>query len=113
MKLLKLVIALLTGIALVGFTTNTFAKEEGKEITITGMAMCAKCAMHQGDKCETVVQVTKDDKTTMTYYLTGKEAKAFHEKICKTEGEKVTVTGHVMEKDGKMMLHATKIEEMK
>ena len=112
MKLLKLIIALLTGIALVGFTTNAFAKEEGKEITVTGMAMCAKCALHQADKCETVVQVKKDDKT-MTYYLTGKEAKAFHEKICKSEGEKVTVTGHMTEKDGKMMLHATKIEEMK
>ena len=112
MKLLKLVIALLTGIALVGFTTNALAKEEGKEITVTGMAMCAKCAMHEGDKCETVVQVTKDDKK-VTYYLTGKEAKTFHEKICKSDGEKVTVTGHVMEKDGKMMLHATKIEEVK
>ena len=112
MKILRLIIALLTGIALVGFTTNAFAKEDGKEVTITGMAMCAKCALHQGDKCETVVQTTMDGKTT-TYYLTGKEAKEFHEKICKSDGEKVTVTGHLTEKDGKMMLHATKIEEVK
>ena len=112
MKILRLIIALLTGIALVSFTTNAFAKEDGKEVTITGMAMCAKCALHQGDKCETVVQTTMDGKTT-TYYLTGKEAKEFHEKICKSDGEKVTVTGHLTEKDGKKMLHATKIEEMK
>jgi hypothetical protein len=114
MKNLKLIIVLLTGMALAGFATNSLAKDDaGKEMTITGMAMCAKCALHQADKCETVVQVTTDGKT-VTYYLTGKEAKAFHEKICKSDGEKVTVTGKVTTgKDGKEMMHATKIEEVK
>jgi type 1 fimbria pilin len=113
MKKLHLIIALLAGLALTSLTTPAFAGEKNKEVTITGTALCAKCALHQGDKCQTVVKTTVDGKE-VTYHLTGKEAKAFHEKICtKTEGEKVTVTGTVTEKGGKEMLKATKIEEVK
>jgi hypothetical protein len=113
MKTLRLIITLVTGLALAGLATNALAKDDGKEVTLTGMAMCAKCALHQADKCETVLQVTTDGKT-VTYHLTGKEAKDFHKNICeKPEGEKVTVTGTVTGKDGKEMLHATKIEMAK
>lgn len=113
MKKLKLVLALLTGLAVIGFTTPANAAEKAKETTVTGTALCAKCALHQGDKCETVVKATVDGKEVM-YHLTGKEAKMFHQNICtKTEGEKVTVTGTVTEKDGKEMLKASKIEEVK
>ena len=101
----------LAGVALAGFTTTAFAAD--KETTVTGTALCPKCALHQGDKCATVVKATVDGKE-ITYLLTGKEAKAFHEKICsKAEGEKVTVTGTVTGKGGKEILKATKIEEVK
>ncbi len=112
MNKLKLTIALLAGIALAGLTTTAFAADS-KEVTVTGTALCAKCALHTADKCETVVKATVDGKEVI-YHLTGKEAKTFHQNICsKAEGEKVTVTGKVTEKDGKEMLHATKIEEVK
>ena len=110
MKNLKLTIALLAGLALTSLTTTAFAGD--KEVTITGDACCAKCALHQADKCQTVVKATVDGKEVM-YYLTGKEAKTFHEKICGGTTQKVTVTGTVTEKDGKEMLKATKIEEVK
>jgi quinolinate synthase len=111
MKKIKYTMAVLAGLALAGLTTNAFAAD--KDVTITGTALCAKCALHQSDKCQTVVQATHDGKT-VTYYLTGKEAKAFHKNICQSmSGEKVTVTGTVTEKDGKEMLKATKIEEVK
>ena len=29
-----------------------------KEVTITGNAVCAKCALHETDKCQTVIQAT-------------------------------------------------------
>lgn len=113
MKKLKLTAALLAGLALAGFTTTASAADQSKETTITGTALCAKCALHMSDKCQTVVQTTENGKT-VTYYLTGKEAKAFHKNICQnTAGEKVTVTGTLKEKDGKEMLAATKIEEVK
>ena len=101
MNKLKLTIALLAGIAVTSLTTTAFAAD--KEVTVTGDASCAKCALHQADKCQTVVKAT----------VTGKEAKAFHGKICSGSTEKVTVTGTVSEKDGKQTLNATKIEEVK
>jgi len=113
MKKLKLTIALLAGIALAGLTTTAFAADKAKETTITGTALCAKCALHTADKCQTVLKATVDGKEVI-YTLTGKAAKAFHKDICaKADGEKVTVTGTVKEKDGKQTIAATKIEEVK
>ncbi|MEI6077961.1 MAG: DUF6370 family protein [Verrucomicrobiota bacterium] len=111
MKKLKIALALIAGIALTSMNTTAFAAE-GKETTITGEASCAKCALHTSEKCQTVVKATVDGKE-VSFYLTGKEAKAFHEKICSGTSEKVTVTGTVKEKGGKQMLAATKIEEVK
>ena len=110
MNKLKLTLALLAGLAVASLTTTAFAAD--KEVTVTGDASCAKCALHQADKCQTVVKATVAGKE-VSYNLTGKEAKAFHGKICSGSTEKVTVTGTVSEKDGKQMLNATKIEEVK
>lgn len=112
MNKLKLALALLAGLAALILTTNLHAADASKQVTVTGQACCAKCALHLSDKCQTVVKATVDGKE-VTYYLTGKEAKAFHEKICTGPGEQVTVTGSVTEKDGKQMLKASKIEETK
>ena len=109
MNKLKLTIALLAGIAVTSLTPAAFAAD--KEVTITGDASCAKCALHQADKCQTVVKATVDGKE-VSYYLTGKEAKAFHGKICGGSAQKITVTGTVNEKEGKQMLAASKIEEV-
>ena len=111
MKKLTLTVALLAGLALSALTSSAFAAD-AKEVTITGDASCAKCALHTSDKCQTVVKATVDGKE-VSYYLTGKEAKAFHSKVCGGSSEKVTVTGTVKEKDGKQTLVATKIEEVK
>lgn len=112
MKKTTMLIALLAGLALTGLTTTANAAES-KNVTVTGTALCAKCSLHQGDKCHTVVQATENGKT-VTYWLTGQEAKEFHHNICmKEKGETVTVTGKVTEKDGKEMLHATKIAAAK
>jgi len=111
MKNLKLTLALLAGLAVASVSTTAFAADS-KEVTVTGNACCAKCALHTADKCQSVLQATVDGKA-VTYELTGKEAKAFHEKICTGPGVKVCVTGTVSEKDGKETLKAAKIEEVK
>jgi hypothetical protein len=87
----------------------TTAVAASKEVTITGEGMCAKCALHETDKCQTVIQ-TQEDGKTVTYYLAqNKVSKEFHENVCK-ESHKVTATGTVKEKDGKKVLTASKIE---
>ena len=84
-----------------------------KEVTITGNAVCAKCLLHEGDKCQTVIQAQVDGKA-VNYYLTQNDvSKAFHKNICSGPGEQVTATGTVKEKGGKEMLTASKIEPVK
>src|SRR5436190_20012947 len=99
--------------ALAGMLMTTLASPvfaaDSKEVTVTGEGKCAKCAMHEGDKCQSVIQ-TQENGKTVTYYLAkNKESDAFHESICKEE-HKVTATGKVKESDGKKILTASKIE---
>jgi hypothetical protein len=98
-------------VALVGLLAiPAFAAD--KEVTITGEGMCAKCALHETDKCQTAIQ-TKENGKKVTYYLAqNSTSKDFHENVCK-KPEKVTATGTVEEKDGKKILTVSKIEEAK
>ncbi|HAV61647.1 MAG TPA: hypothetical protein DCY13_04690 [Verrucomicrobiales bacterium] len=86
----------------------------GAERTIVGKAVCAKCTLGEGDKCQVVVQTNRKDKegkpTKVSFYLAESDAaKAFGE-VC--QGEKlVTVVGKVKKEGEKMVVTATKIEE--
>ena len=106
---------LLTGIAglvLLTFTTPAFAADEGKEMTIKGEAKCAKCALKESSKCQTVIQAEEDGKTVTYYLADNKAAKDFHETVCQ-EAKKVTATGTVKTVDGKKELTVAKIEVAK
>jgi len=107
MKKTTLLIAL---IGLLGalLTVPAFAADK-KEVTLTGEGKCAKCALHEADKCENTVQVQEDGKTVTYYLAQNKISKEFHDNICK-ESKKITVTGTVKEKDGKKTLTPSKIE---
>ena len=109
MKKLKLLIALLAGLAMVGAT----AARAADEVTITGNMVCGKCTLHETAICQNVVQVTADGKTVNYYLKENDISKAEHGAICKGGSEKVTVTGQVKEKDGKKLMTATKIEVVK
>jgi len=111
MKKLTLFAVGVTALFLVAMTSTTLAaaSDKGKEVTITGEAKCAKCALKVADKCQTVVQVEKKGKT-VNYYLADNEvAKGFHESVC-SGSKKVTVTGTVKRVNGKRELAATKID---
>ena len=108
MKKASLLLVSLTGMLLLAFTTPSFAKE--KVVTLTGEAKCAKCTLHQSDKCQTVIQTESKKGKTVTYYLTDNDtAKNFHEKVCHGP-QKVTVTGKVNRVDGKRELAASDIK---
>ena len=111
MKKLKWLIALVAGIAFAGATTSALAADE---TTITGTMVCGKCTLHETKECQNVVQVTKDGKTVNYYLKMNDVSKAAHDAVCPGgSSEKVTVTGTVKEKDGKMMMTPTKIEPVK
>jgi hypothetical protein len=77
--------------------------------TITGEAVCGKCALGETKACTNTV-TTEEGGKKVTYFLTKNQYfGAAHSKlgICKAQegsGPKVKVTGEVAEKDGKMWL---------
>ena len=105
MKKLSSIIALAGLLAIPAFAAD-------KEVTITGDAKCAKCALHETKECQNVIQ-TQEGGKTVTYYLADNStSKDFHENVCKTT-EKVTATGKVSEENGKKILTVSKIEAAK
>ena len=113
MKKSIMFLAIAAGLLLAVSTSRLLAVEAAsKEVTITGKALCTKCALHESSECQTAIQTEKDGKT-VTYYLTPNDtATAFHKNICTTP-EQVTATGTVSKKDGKKMLTVSKIEPVK
>ena len=114
MKKSILFLTVAAGLLMAVTTSRLLAADAAsKEVTITGNAVCAKCALHESDKCQTVIQ-TQEAGKTVNYYLTDNDvSKAFHKNICGNAGEKVTATGTITEKDSKKMLTASKIEPVK
>jgi len=113
MKRTSLTLTLATGLLLAFSAARLLASDASTETTLTGTMVCAKCKLHEADKCQNVLQVDKDGKTVNYYLSQNKVSKDFHSNICQNDGEKVTVTGAVKEKGGKEMMSASKIEAAK
>src|ERR1700733_6115744 len=110
-KITAPILAGIAGLFLLAFTAPAFADDSVQ--TINGDAKCAKCMLHETDHCQTVIQAAAKDGKNVTYWLVANDvSKSFHKDVC-SEAKKVTATGTVAEKDGKMMLTATKIEVAK
>jgi Family of unknown function (DUF6370) len=113
MKRTSLTLTLATALLLTFGAAGLLASDASTETTLTGMMVCGKCKLHITPTCQDVLQVDKDGKT-VNYFLTeNKVATDFHPNICQNDGEKVTVTGTVSEKDGKEVMVASKIDEVK
>jgi hypothetical protein len=106
----RLTSSILAGVAalmVLAMAVSAFA--EAETMTITGMGKCAKCSLHKAEKCQNVIEVEKDGKTT-TYWLTGKKSTEFHHDNLCQDSKKVTATGKVEEKDGKMVMKVSEIK---
>ncbi len=112
-KLLRIGAALVMGLALAA--PGVYAQEhsaKGKEATVKGTAMCAKCALHKTATCQTVIQVEKGKKKVLYYLADNAVAKDFHKNVC-SKNEEVNATGTVKKVGDKLQLAATKIEPVK
>jgi RecG-like helicase len=112
MKKLSLLLTVFAGLAFVALATPSSAAEQGKgkEVTLKGEAKCAMCALHETEKCQTVIQTEGKNGKKVTYYLADNDvAKGFHENVCKA-AKKVTVTGTVKKVNGKEQLTPSKID---
>jgi hypothetical protein len=103
----KLGLALALVVGLVG------SAGAGDEKTMSGKVVCAKCTLKKADakECQDVLVVTEGGKTAEYYVEKNDVAKAFGH-VCSGE-KQATVTGKVMEKDGKKWISATRMEEKK
>jgi hypothetical protein len=86
------------------------------EKTITGEAVCAKCALKEQPTCQNVVMVKEDGKE-VKYYLDGPESKKAHGAlgICTAKKDapvKVKVTGDCEKKGEKLVITVSKIEKV-
>ena len=110
----KTCLALAASLLLAASTSHLLAMDAaGKEVTITGSMVCGKCTLHLSQSCENVVQVQKDGKTINYFLVQNDVSKAAHGAVCSGDAEKVTVTGTLVEKDGKEVLTPSKIEPVK
>jgi hypothetical protein len=111
MKKVWMVGAILTVAVALVLVGNITAAD--KEVTLKGAVVCGKCALKETDKCSNVL-IVKDGDKEVKYYLQDKGVdESFHkDKVCTTgkKGSEATVTGTVVEKDGKKLLTATKVE---
>ena len=80
-----------------------------KEVTLTGTIMCAKCELKQARKCQTVIQVKETGKTVTYYFLDKGNKEDYHEAVCGGGRKAGTVTGTVIEKDGKKWIAPKKV----
>ena len=100
---------LLAGVASLLVLVNAAPGFSDDEVKVSGEAKCAKCALKEGDKCQTVIEGEKDGKKVSYYVVDNTVAKEFHKNVCK-ETKKVNAVGTVKEVDGKQQLTASKIE---
>ena len=106
MKKSLLIVSLVAGLLI---ASGSLRASDAKQVTITGDGMCAKCMLHEGTACQTVIKTTENGKA-VTYYVAANDvSKAFHQDVCKAAA-KVTATGTVELKDGKQVLTASKLE---
>ena len=112
MKHISLILAGTIGLFILALAIPAMAADKDKEITITGDAKCGKCALHETEKCQNVIQVEKDGKKSTYYFVKNEVSDKFHENVCK-ETKKATATGTCKKVDGKLQFTATKIELVK
>jgi len=107
---MKSIKPLFAALAFALLASTAIATDAPKEVTLTGTLECAKCELHQTDKCQNVLKVTAGDKSTLYFLDQNDLSKEKHPDICTAPKDNVAVTGTVETKDGKNEMTATKIE---
>ncbi len=104
---------LLLGFAMVVVAALVIGPAAAKDVSVTGSVMCGKCTLQKADlkDCQDMLVVKEGDKAT-EYYLAKNAVLEKFGHTCKGE-KKVKAAGTVAEKDGKMWLTLTSIEELK
>jgi hypothetical protein len=116
MRLLISTVAVVGALGLlVGALRADDKQPAGKEVTLKGTILCAKCALKEKGvtKCTTAIKVQENGKDVV-YYLDDKGSKEeYHEEVCGGATKDGLVKGTVYEKDGKKYVKPSKVEYAK
>jgi type 1 fimbria pilin len=110
MKRSTILIAIL-GLVLGGTVfADDAAKATGKEVTVQGTILCAKCTLHDEamTECQNVLQVKEGDRV-VNYYIVKNDVGKTLGDVCKGKKE-AKIQGSVAEKDGRLWLTASKLD---
>jgi hypothetical protein len=94
----------------IGLAALAAAGDAGKDLTVTGTIVCAKCTLAKPDAKDCQNVLVAEDKTE--YYLVKNEVAEKFGHLCKG-AKPAVVTGTVSDRDGRAWIEATKIEEPK
>jgi hypothetical protein len=89
------------------------AQAAGKEVTLKGTILCAKCELKETAKCQTAIRVQEGGKEVTYYFLDRGKKEDYHEEVCGGGRKEGTVTGTVAEKEGKKYITPRKVEYVK
>ena len=107
--MVRKVLSLMAAFAAVAFLTTAHADDK-KETKLEGKMVCTKCKLKETESCGNALIVKEGDKNVTVYLKDKGKDEEYH--VC--SGEKaVTVTGKVIEKDGKKLVEGAKVEVKK
>jgi hypothetical protein len=107
---MRMLFAWVLAVGVVGLLSAGLRAQDKKEVTLKGEISCAKCGLHQADKCGTAI-VVKEGGKDVTYFLLDKGMQEkYYEGLCGGDKKQGAVTGVVTEKDGKKYVKPSKVE---
>src|SRR5580698_7398150 len=86
MKKTKMLLTVAAAVLAAFFGSRLLADDAaGKDVTLTGTAVCGKCFLHQSKECQNVLLVVQDNKTNEYWMAQNDVSKNFHDQICTTD----------------------------
>lgn len=96
-------------VAIVGLSGAARAENDQQMITVTGEIKCAMCTLKKADATECQNVLVVEGQNAGEYYLVKNDVVEAYGHVCKG-AKPATVTGTVMEKDGKAWLTAKEVK---
>jgi hypothetical protein len=84
-----------------------------QQVTLKGTVLCARCALKETKKCQTVIQVKEGSKTDTYYFKDKGTLESYHEEVCGGKRQQGSVTGIVSREGEKRFITPTKVEYAK
>jgi hypothetical protein len=104
---------MLLGLAVVVFlVAGLQADDKGKEVTLKGTILCAKCELKQTKQCTNAIRVKEKGKEVIYYFDDTGAKEKYHKNICR-ETKEGMITGIVSMKDGKNYIKPKNAEAVK